>query len=68
MSGRKKERSVVPLTGHVDRNRHIEVAAKDGNLVVPLTGHVDRNDKTQMSRLIDNVVPPTGHVDRNTTG
>ena len=33
----------VPRKGNVDRNRHIETAAKDGNLDVPRKGNVDRN-------------------------
>ena len=41
--GKSDADTVVPLTGHVDRNALAAIALLILSTVVPLTGHVDRN-------------------------
>ena len=57
--------TVVPLTGHVDRNLDMRKRGFKIRQVVPLTGHVDRNIAENLPTIIEAVVPLTGHVDRN---
>ena len=57
--------TVVPLTGHVDRNIKSFAVNSVAPQVVPLTGHVDRNITREGIALAETVVPLTGHVDRN---